>query len=331
MAIRKIHEVGDPCLTKVCRPVTEFNDRLHELLDDMADTLEEAGGVGLAAPQVGILRRVCIVEDEQGEIIELINPEIIKTEGEQTGLEGFLSVPGKYGFVTRPMVVRVRAQDRYGTEFEVDDEELTARCFCHEIDHLDGHLYTEHCKVLTDEELEQYIREQEKELDEEAFLKEAFELHDLCKKYHVPFFINDNVDIAIRCHAEGVHVGQEDMAAAQVRARVGEGMMIGVSVHSVEEAKQAVRDGADCLGVGAMFSTSTKTDVDVLPKETLKAICDAVDIPVVAIGGLNKSNILELSGTGVDGVALVSAIFSADDIEAECRELRRLSEEMVGA
>ena len=131
------------------------------------DTLEEAGGVGLAAPQVGILRRVCIVEDEQGEIIELINPEIIKTEGEQTGLEGCLSVPGKYGIVTRPMVVRVRAQDRYGTEFEVEDEELTARCFCHEIEHLDGHLYTEHCKVLTDEELEQYIREQEKELDEE--------------------------------------------------------------------------------------------------------------------------------------------------------------------
>ena len=167
MAIRKIHEVGDPCLAKVCRPVTEFNDRLHELLDDMADTLEEVGGVGLAAPQVGILRRVCIVEDEQGEIIELINPEIIKTEGEQTGLEGCLSVPGKYGIVTRPMVVRVRAQDRYGTEFEVEDEELTARCFCHEIEHLDGHLYTEHCKVLTDEELEQYIREQEKELDEE--------------------------------------------------------------------------------------------------------------------------------------------------------------------
>ena len=155
MAIRKIHEVGDPCLTKVCRPVTEFNDRLHELLDDMADTLEEAGGGGRAAPQVGILRRVCIVEDEQGEIIELM------------ALEGCLCVPGKYCIVTRPMVVRVRAQDRYGTEFEVEDEELTARCFCHEIEHLDGHLYTEHCKVLTDEELEQYIREQEKELDEE--------------------------------------------------------------------------------------------------------------------------------------------------------------------
>ena len=154
MAIRKIHEVGDPCLARVCRPVTEFNDRLHELLDDMAETLEEAGGVGLAAPQVGILRRVCIVEDEQGELIELINPEIIKTEGEQTGLEGCLSVPGKYGIVTRPMIVRVRAQDRYGATFEVEDEELTARCFCHEIEHLDGHLYTEHCKILSEDELE---------------------------------------------------------------------------------------------------------------------------------------------------------------------------------
>ena len=175
------------------------------------------------------------------------------------------------------------------------------------------------------------VQLREKELDDEAFLKEAVEIHALCQRYGVPFFVNDNVDIAIRCHAEGVHVGQEDMAAAQVRARVGEKMMIGVSVHSVEEAKQAVRDGADCLGVGAMFSTSTKTDVDVLPKETLKAICDAVDIPVVAIGGLNKSNILELSGTGVDGVALVSAIFSAEDIESECRELRALSEKMVNA
>lgn len=167
MAIRKIHEVGDPCLAKVCRPVTEFNDRLHELLDDMAETLEEAGGVGLAAPQVGILRRVCIVEDEQGELIELINPEIIKTEGEQTGLEGCLSVPGQVRHRHAPMIVRVRAQDRYGATFEVEDEELTARCFCHEIEHLDGHLYTEHCKILSEDELEKYLREQEKELDEE--------------------------------------------------------------------------------------------------------------------------------------------------------------------
>lgn len=114
------------------------------------------------------------------------------------------------------------------------------------------------------------VQLREKELDDEAFLKEAVEIHALCQRYGVPFFVNDNVDIAIRCHAEGVHVGQEDMAAAQVRARVGEGMMIGVSVHSVEEAREAVKHGADCLGVGAAFATHTKTDVDVLPHETLR-------------------------------------------------------------
>ena len=175
------------------------------------------------------------------------------------------------------------------------------------------------------------VQLREKELDEEEFLKEAMELSALCRKYGVPFFINDNVEIAIKCHADGIHVGQEDMEAAQVRKKVGADMMIGVSVHSVEEALEAVRNGADCLGVGAMFSTSTKTDVDVLTKETLRDICAAVEIPVVAIGGINKSNISQLSGTGVDGVALVSAIFAADDIESECRQLRRLSEEMVNA
>ena len=172
------------------------------------------------------------------------------------------------------------------------------------------------------------VQLREKELDEEAFLKEAFELHDLCKKYNVPFFINDNVDIAIRCHAEGIHVGQEDMSAAQVRQRVGDKMMIGVSVHSVEEALEAVRHGADCLGVGAAFSTHTKEDVDVLPEGMMKAICDAVDIPVVAIGGIHKENLLRLKGTGVNGVALVSAIFGAEDIEAECRELKALAEQL---
>ena len=154
MAIRKIHEVGDPCLAKVCRPVTEFNDRLHELLDDMADTLEEAGGVGLAAPQVGILRRVCIVEDSEGEIIELVNPEIVKAEGEQTGLEGCLSLPGQSAPVERPYYVKAKAMDREGNEFIIEGEELMARALCHEIDHLDGIVYTEVMeRFLTDEEL----------------------------------------------------------------------------------------------------------------------------------------------------------------------------------
>jgi len=175
------------------------------------------------------------------------------------------------------------------------------------------------------------VQLREKELDDEEFLREAIEISALCKQYGVPFFINDNVEIAIRCHADGIHVGQEDMEAAKVRRRVGDDMIIGVSVHSVEEALEAVRNGADCLGVGAMFSTSTKTDVDVLPKETLRDICAAVDIPVVAIGGIGRSNISQLAGTGVDGVALVSAIFAADDIENECRLLYKLSEEMGNA
>ena len=173
------------------------------------------------------------------------------------------------------------------------------------------------------------VQLREKELNDEDFLREALELSTLCKRYRVPFFINDNVDVAIRCHADGIHVGQEDMQAAQVRQRVGPDMMIGVSVHSVAEALEAVRNGADCLGAGAVFATSTKTDVQTMPRETLRAICQAVNIPVVAIGGINKENIAALSGTGGDGVALVSAIFGADDIEGACRELRALSEEMV--
>ena len=173
------------------------------------------------------------------------------------------------------------------------------------------------------------VQLRERELDDAAFLQEAMEIHALCRQYGVPFFVNDNVDIAIQCHAEGVHVGQEDMAAAQVRQKVGEDMMIGVSVHSVEEALEAVKNGADCLGVGAAFATHTKEDVDVLPRKTLQAICAAVEIPVVAIGGIHKENILQLKGTGVDGVALVSAIFGAEDIESECKELKALSEQII--
>lgn len=166
MALRKIVLQGDECLTKVCRPVTDFNSRLHTLLDDMTDTLLDSGGVGLAAPQVGILRRVCVVLNEDDEVIELVNPEIIFTDGEQTGLEGCLSVPGKYGVVTRPEVVRVRAKDRNGDFFEVEDSDLTARCFCHEIEHLDGHLFIEHTdRLMTEEELQEFIRQQEESED----------------------------------------------------------------------------------------------------------------------------------------------------------------------
>lgn len=163
MALRKIVEQGDPCLNKVCRPVTEFNGRLHELLDDLLETLADANGAGLAAPQVGVLRRVCVVMDEDSEeYLELVNPEIVAQSGEQTGLEGCLSVPGKWGIVTRPERVRVRAQDRDGNWFEVEGEELTARAFCHEIEHLDGHLYTEHIDhFLSDEELREYLEHEE--------------------------------------------------------------------------------------------------------------------------------------------------------------------------
>lgn len=173
------------------------------------------------------------------------------------------------------------------------------------------------------------VQLREKELDEALFLAEAMEISALCKHYRVPLIINDNVEIALRCGAEGVHVGQSDMAAKQIRQLAGERLMIGVSVHSVPEALQAVQHGADYLGVGAMFPTDTKSDADVLPISTLREICAAVSIPVVAIGGIHPDNITQLAGTGVDGVALVSAIFAAKDIEAECRMLRRLSERMV--
>ena len=158
--LRTIVTEGDPVLNKVCHPVTKFDEKLWTLLDDMRETLAESNGVGLAAPQVGILRRAVLVINGEDEVLELINPTIIKTEGEQDGLEGCLSVPGKWGNVKRPMVVRVRAQDRNGNWFEVEDEELTARCFCHELDHLDGHLFVEHTdRLYTSEELDAMMEE----------------------------------------------------------------------------------------------------------------------------------------------------------------------------
>ena len=173
------------------------------------------------------------------------------------------------------------------------------------------------------------VQLREKELDEARFLQEARDICALCHQYKVPFIVNDNVDIAIACGADGVHVGQEDMEAGKVRRRVGDAMILGVSAHTVEEARQAVRDGADYLGVGAVFPTNTKTDAGRMSNETLRAICGAVNAPIVAIGGINQNNIGKLAGSGVGGVALVSAIFSAKDIEGTCRELRALSEKMV--
>ena len=153
MGLRKILTDKDPALHKVCKPVTSFDSKLHKLLDDMRETLIDSGGVGLAAPQVGILRRVVLVDTGE-EILELINPTLVAVDGEQTGAEGCLSVPGKYGLVTRPYWAKVRAQDRHGNWFEVEGEELIARCFCHELDHLDGIIYTEVMdRFLTEEEL----------------------------------------------------------------------------------------------------------------------------------------------------------------------------------
>lgn len=169
----------------------------------------------------------------------------------------------------------------------------------------------------------------EKELDEAAFLEEAVEMKKLCAKYGVPFIINDNVQIALKCGADGVHVGQSDMAAGNVRRAVGDKMIVGVSAQTVEQALAAQAAGADYLGVGAVFPTSTKSDAREVSRQTLKDICAAVDIPVTAIGGINKGNMAELSGTGVDGVALVSAIFAAEDIEEECKILKKLSGKMV--
>ena len=158
MGLRKILTDKDPALHKVCRPVEKFDWRLHKLLNDMIDTLLDSNGVGLAAPQVGILRRVVVVDTGDG-ILELVNPTIIETDGEQEGPEGCLSVPGKYGLVKRPYYVKVRAQDRNGEWYEAEGEELIGRCFCHELDHLDGIVYTQ--------VMERYLTEDELMMDDE--------------------------------------------------------------------------------------------------------------------------------------------------------------------
>lgn len=172
------------------------------------------------------------------------------------------------------------------------------------------------------------VQLREKNLADSSILAEAREISALCKQYRVPFILNDNVALAAQCGADGVHLGQEDMDPAEARRILGPDAIIGVSAHNVAEAKAAVAAGADYLGCGAMFATTTKTNVTALPKETLRAICTAVPVPVVAIGGISKQNLLSLAHCGEAGVALVSAIFAAEDIEEECRELRRLAAQL---
>jgi thiamine-phosphate pyrophosphorylase len=171
----------------------------------------------------------------------------------------------------------------------------------------------------------------EKYMDFNAFYMEAIAIKALCKKYKVPFIINDDVELALKCGADGVHVGQSDMEAGQVREKIDSKMLLGVSANSVEQAKLAEASGADYLGVGAVFSTSTKLDADTVSYETLKAICAAVSIPVVAIGGIYPENVMELSGSGIAGIAVVSAIFAQKDIKKASEELFALTERMVNS
>lgn len=174
-----------------------------------------------------------------------------------------------------------------------------------------------------------FVQLREKELGQEAFLQEAIEIQKLCRNYHVPFVINDNVEIARSIDADGVHVGQSDMEAGNVRALIGEDKILGVSAQTVEQAVLAEKRGADYLGVGAVFHTGSKADASEVSFETLKAICEAVKIPVIAIGGIGRDNVLSLGGSGICGIAVISAIFAQKDIRGATSELRRLTEEMV--
>lgn len=173
------------------------------------------------------------------------------------------------------------------------------------------------------------IQLREKELDDEHFLKEAISLKKLCARYNVPLIINDKADIAVKADADGVHVGQSDLDAADVRSIIGPDKILGVSAHSLEEARLAVKHGADYLGVGAAFTTGSKKDVNVIDHHVYREICDNVEIPVVAIGGINKDNISELSGSGISGAAVISALFAADDISKAAAELKDLIKAVV--
>ena len=176
-----------------------------------------------------------------------------------------------------------------------------------------------------------FIQLREKKLDEGSFLEEAKEIQKLCKEYNVPFVINDNVEIALEMDADGVHVGQSDMEAGDVRAKLGPDKIIGVSAQTVEQALLAQERGADYLGVGAVFHTDSKADAADVDHETLKAICEAVDIPVIAIGGISKDNVGELAGSGICGIAVISAIFAEKDIKGATQELKNRTKKMVEA
>ena len=173
------------------------------------------------------------------------------------------------------------------------------------------------------------VQLREKNMQREAFLREAYDLCKLCHQYGVPLIVNDDVEAALESGADGVHVGQEDMTAVKARALLGKDKILGVSAHSVEEAKLAEAAGADYLGVGAVFGTATKKDAHPIPHQIVRQICQSVSIPVVAIGGVTKENLSQLAGSGVKGVALVSAIFGAKEIEEECKKLLALSKKMV--
>ena len=174
-----------------------------------------------------------------------------------------------------------------------------------------------------------FIQLREKDLTEEEFLEEAKKIQQLCKEYRVPFIINDNVKLAKEIDADGVHVGQSDMEALDVRAQLGEDKIIGVSARTVEQALLAEKHGADYLGVGAVFQTGTKTDAREVEHSVLKEICTKVDIPVVAIGGITQDNVKELSGSGINGVAVISAIFAQKDIETATAKLKSCVEQMI--